>query len=274
MPTRDTDAPLIVVGHDGTEAAGRVVDWTAAVAAARGGVRVELVHAVALPPIPRHDFDLDVRALLDRHEQEALRTLAGAERELVARGLAARVVVRRWLPAETLLEHAREAGARLLVVGQHSRRAGRLLLGSTSSEVARDAEEPVVVVRGERGAVPPRRVLLAADGSRESLRAAAAVADWFPDAHVLAVHLREPDGAVELGELTAGLAAAGLAGDRIELRVSDGPAARALLALAADEAIDLVAAGRRGRGGWRERVLGGVAEKLLQLAPCPVLVAH
>jgi nucleotide-binding universal stress UspA family protein len=58
------------------------------------------------------------------------------------------------------------------------------------------------------------------------------------------------------------------------LRVADGPAAPALLALAAEESVDLVAAGRRGRSGWRERVLGGVADKLLHLAPCPVLVAH
>jgi nucleotide-binding universal stress UspA family protein len=47
-----------------------------------------------------------------------------------------------------------------------------------------------------------------------------------------------------------------------------------LLRLAAGEAIELVAAGRRGHSAWSERVLGGVTEKLLQLAPCPVLVAH
>ena len=266
--------PLLVVGHDGSLAAAGVVAWAAAVAAARGGVRVDLVHAAALPPIPRHDFDLDVSALLDLHEKEARGVIADAVRILDAHGLPSRVVVRRWLAAETLIEHARAEGAGLLVVGQHSGRASRLLLGSTSGEVARDAEAPVVVVRGTDPVSPPRRVLLAADGSPPSLRAAACVAAWMPRAEVLAVHLRTTDAATELGELASRLAAAGLELGRIEMRVSEGAAAQTLLAIAESEPIDLVAAGRRGHAGWREQVLGGVAEKLLQLAPCPVLVAH
>jgi len=216
---------------------------------------------------------LSVDALLARHEAEARALLEQERAGLVARGIDVRLVLRRWLPAETLIEHARDAAAGLLVVGQHGGRAGRLLLGSVSAEVARDAEAPVVVVRGERPS-PPRRVLLAVDGSQPAQRAAAAVARWMPRAAILAVHLRHGEPELELGAATRALVAAGLAADRIEWRVSDGPPAPALLAIAADEAVDLVAAGRRGRTAWRERLLGGVSEKLLQLAPCPVLVAH
>lgn len=264
----------LVVGHDGTAASDPVILWAAGVAAALGDARVDLVHAVTLPPIPHHGAELAAGELLDRHEAEARSLLETARQELTARGVAAEVFVRRWLPAETLVEHAREATADLVVVGQHSSRATRLLLGSTSSEVARDATSPVVVVRGRGAHSPPRRVLLAVDGSPPSLRAAACVAELFPTAETLAVHLRDRGPELELGELAGELGRAGLAADHLELRVSEGPAAETLITLAESEAVDLVAAGRRGHAGWRERVLGGVAEKLLQLAPCPVLVAH
>lgn len=268
-PTR-----ILVVGHDGSAAAEPVVAWAGSVAAARGKVRVDLVHAVTLPPIPQHGGELSADELLARHEAEARSVLEADRRALAGRGVVSEVFVRRWLPAETLIEHAEEVAAGLIVVGQHSSRASRLLLGSTSSEVARDAEAPVVVVRGDVAVSPPRRVLLAADGSPACSRTAECVAAWFPAAEVLAVHLRDHGPAIELGEIAGRLAAAGLAADRLELRVAEGSPAESLLAIAESEPIDLVAAGRRGHAGWRERVLGGSAEKLLQLAPCPVLVAH
>lgn len=268
-----TSDSIVVVGHDATDACRPALDWATEICPPPPAGRIDLVHAASLPPIPAQFAGLSVEALLARHEDEARAVLEEARRRLAARGLEARVVVRRWLPAETLLEHARQSGAGLLVVGQHGGRAGRLLLGSVSAEVARDAELPVVVVRGERPS-PPRRVLLATDGSEPSLRAAACVARWFPRAEVLAVHLRDREPALDLGELSRALADAGLVANRLELRVSDGPAAPALLAVAAEQSIDLVAAGRRGHSGWRERILGGVAAKLLQLSPCPVLVAH
>jgi nucleotide-binding universal stress UspA family protein len=271
--SRDPGLPIVAVGHDGTDASRPALEWAEEVAAATPGARLDLVHAASLPPIPVQIGGFTVDELLDRHESEVRALLEGEQHRLAARGVESRVVMRRWLAAETLIEHARDEGAGLLVVGQHGGRAGRLLLGSVSAEVARDAEAPVVVVRGESPS-PPRRVLLATDGSTPSLRAAAAVARWFPRAEVLALHLRDRDASLDLGELTQSLGAAGIAAERLELRVSDEPAAAALLAVAGDEAIDLVAAGRRGRSGWRERILGGVSEKLLHLAPCPVLVAH
>jgi nucleotide-binding universal stress UspA family protein len=59
--------------------------------------------------------------------------------------------------------------------------------------------------------------------------------------------------------------------------LKSGSPAEHLLELAregVDGGFDLLAAGRTGHSGWRNLLLGGVAEKLLQLAPCPVLLAH
>jgi len=264
----------VTIGFDGSPDSRRAASWASALSASHGGLPLHLVHALSLPTVPTHYWELRVDELLDRHEQEA-RALLERERALLeGAGAGVEVFVRRWLPIETLLEHVRDHGSSLLVVGQHGHRPGRVLLGSVSSAVAREAEIPVVVVRGERSLVAPRTVLLAIDGSKPALSAAAAVARWFPAAHVRAVRIRNGSHDLELDQVARHLADAGIEPGRTEIRVGEGPPAEALLTLAEEADVDLVAAGRRGISAWRELLLGSVSEKLLQLAPCPVLVAH
>ena len=264
----------ITVGYDGSLDAGRAASWAGGVAAALAGTPVHLVHAISLPAIPPHHWQLSVEALLEQQETEIREQLAAERRALVERGVAGELFVRRWLPVETVLEHAREHASGLVVVGQHGHRRTRRLLGTVSDAVARQAEMPVVVVRGRETPSPPRTVLLAFDGSQPARRAAEAVARWFPEAAVRAVRVENGAGKAEPAETLRLLAEAGIAAGRIELRTASGNAAAALLELAGDPAVDLVAAGRRGRSAWAELLIGGVTEKLLQLAPCPVLVAH
>jgi nucleotide-binding universal stress UspA family protein len=269
-------APIapIVVGFDGSRDARRAASWAGAAARARPGTPVHLVHALTLPPIPFPAPSGTVEELIARHESEQRALLDGARSELAASGVAAAVFLRRWLPVETLLDHARDRGAQLLVVGQRGDRATRLLLGSVSSALARAAELPTVVVRGECGTAPPARVLLALDGSAAAAHAAAAAARWSHGAHCLAVHVRTGDAEIDEAALRRQLEGAAPELARAPLRIVDGPLVETLLALAESEQIDLVAAGRRGLARWTELLLGGVSEKLVQLAPCPVLLAH
>ncbi|KAB2960960.1 MAG: universal stress protein, partial [Thermoanaerobaculia bacterium] len=163
---RIASAPPVVVGFDGSPDARRAVVWAAAVARARGGRALHLVHALALPAIPHHGWEhLTVRELLDGHEREMRERLVAERDALAADGLEVEVHLRRWLPAETLIEHAENRHAGLIVVGRHGAGASHLVLGSVSGAVARGAHIPVVVVRGETRPSPPARVLAALDGS-------------------------------------------------------------------------------------------------------------
>jgi nucleotide-binding universal stress UspA family protein len=54
----------------------------------------------------------------------------------------------------------------------------------------------------------------------------------------------------------------------------DGPAAPALAREAEARKLDLLVAGTHGRRGFRHLVLGSVAERIVHLAPCSVLVAR
>jgi nucleotide-binding universal stress UspA family protein len=266
-----------VVGFDGSADARRAAAWAAALARARGGRALHLVHALALPAIPHHGYDhLSVRELLERHEHE-MRARLEAERELLAvDGLVVEVHLRRWSPVETLIEHAQSRGAGLVVVGRHGSGASRLVLGSVSAAVARRAPVPVVVVRGEARPAPPRLALAAMDGSAPARAAVAALAEWAPGAELLAVRVREATDAAGLDEadVALDLAATGLASQRHRIRIVAGPVAESLLALARGEGADLISAGRRGKSAWEELLTGSVSDKLLQLSPCPVLVAH
>jgi nucleotide-binding universal stress UspA family protein len=44
--------------------------------------------------------------------------------------------------------------------------------------------------------------------------------------------------------------------------------------LSQDLEADLIVIATHGRGGWQRFLFGSVAEKVVRLAPCPVLVVH
>lgn len=60
-------------------------------------------------------------------------------------------------------------------------------------------------------------------------------------------------------------------GRRVRLAVRVGIPYQEIVDLATDERADLVVIGTHGRTGIRHAVLGSVAERVVRLAPCPVL---
>jgi nucleotide-binding universal stress UspA family protein len=135
------DAGKIIVGYDGSEAAERALRRAAALA---GDRRRILVLAVA-EPYPRTGVTIPVNRDWDevrrrRHDLEAAREF------LSERGFDPETVEAFGSPAEVIVEAAQEA--ELVVVGSRKlNRLQRLLLGSVSSRVVRDAPCDVLVVR-------------------------------------------------------------------------------------------------------------------------------
>jgi nucleotide-binding universal stress UspA family protein len=263
----------IVVGVDGSPDSLEAVRWAAGLAGRGSSRTLDLVAAVALPPIPTEAWLQTAATLIEEAESEA-----GARLETVARGLRengidVRVHLRRWLPAESILDLARETGARLIARGRRGRSTRQALLGSVSGEVSRAARVPVVVVRGA-ATTPPRKLLLGVDGSAASRAAAAAVASWFPEAEIVAASVRHDAEGLDEARLRAELDLAGLASAAVRERFPAGHVAAELLRLAEPENVDLICAGRRGHGPLHDLFVGSVAEKLLQLSPVPLLLAH
>lgn len=145
----------------------------------------------------------------------------------------------------------------------------------------------------------PARILAAVDGSDESLLAvaqAAALAKATEAELNLVTVMRDPsDDQPALRELTRGGFAPYLISylssdaDRLLSRARDqaetcgaaaancqtrvGDPAQQILEFARELSADLIVVGNRGRGPLKGLLLGSVAQKLLSLATCPVLLA-
>ena len=123
------------------------------------------------------------------------------------------------------------------------------------------------------------------DASYEALKAANELALHF-SAELFLVHVVSPVVEASAGFSPVGLAQIEASAEKslqevVEQRVSKELHARQtiVLGVAADEIIrmteeekaDLIVIGTHGQTGWRHLVFGSVAEKVVRLAPCPVL---
>lgn len=177
---------------------------------------------------------------------------------------------------------------------------GRLFLGSTARGVVRRSPSPVLTVHPEHlePRLDPATVLAPVDFSSHSRRAVNVALDVLPPReggrlillhvwHLLAEHEiygfgsagREVARADEmkrglqekLEEAATTFARSGL---EVETSLIEGYPAPLILARAADSGADLLVLGTQGRRGIERWIVGSVAERVVQRAPCPVLTAR
>jgi nucleotide-binding universal stress UspA family protein len=63
-------------------------------------------------------------------------------------------------------------------------------------------------------------------------------------------------------------------GIAVRTALRTGTPHREIVALAAEEAVDLIVIGTHGRGGVDRALLGSVTDRVIRLAPCPVLAVR
>jgi nucleotide-binding universal stress UspA family protein len=237
--------------------------------------------------------------VLDRIRKDAEAALArrwpGAKVEIVDRP-----------PVEGILEVADAVGARAVVLG--SRGYGpirRLLLGSVSRGVVRDARCPVLVVKGSER--PGRRLVLGLDGSAHAQKAVEFLAGLSAPygGRITALRVVEPVRVPSMGLVPASMRAtiraqaAALTAQALEEARREVETAAARLAQGAlaparwrvrpavregvplDELLravraraDCLVLGARGVGGMERLLLGSVAEGALSRSPVSVLVVR
>jgi nucleotide-binding universal stress UspA family protein len=135
-----------------------------------------------------------------------------------------------------------------------------------------------------------KRILLAVDGSEHSYRAVSVAADLARrfGGEVIVLHVREHEltwGAdidIETDREAITLVddivrrlkedEVNVSGDVI--RVAVGNAAKAIVDVASRDRVDLIVMGTRGLSEWGRLLMGSVADKVLHLAGCSVLVVR
>lgn len=198
------------------------------------------------------------------------------------RGIDASGIVRpsRGSTVGQIVAAARETKADLLVMGalgvSHLR---ELLVGGVAHATVQLAPCPVLIVPRGRRSGDLRRVAVGVDGSACSARAVELTSELVQRLHgsALVVHVKDGSLAENEPDRIAAAAAAAIGPDHIAaVRVratGEAGIAAALQAEALDYGAGLLVVGRRGRGPLQRLLLGGVSERLLHIAPCPLLVA-
>lgn len=287
---RDSAAPAVLVGVDGSKASLVAVDWAARAAAETGRTLflclvMQSDHSYWLPADPALTDELRGRGehILRKARDRALSAYPQLHTIFeLASGQ----------PAEQLIRLAGPDD--LLVLGSHG--LGwfqRLVVGSTCSQVAAHAQCTVVVTRtGEYRSDGP--VVVGVDESEQAHRALefafATATRLGRGLHVVHAFTMPPfmpaHGIIlmEPPEVAARLAAIDsvdriLAGwsekypdVKVRREVVRGNAGQALVE--AGTGASLVVVGSRGRGGFAGLVLGSVSQHVLASAPCPVAITH
>jgi len=227
------------------------------------------------------------RRLSSDHKALAERELA---EDLAAADVPFEVVVVSGDPLAHIMETADSFGCSLIVTGTaRDETLGRLLLGTTVEKLARQARQPVLVVK-TRPRKPYHDVLVATDfspGSRQALRAALQL---VPHANLTLFHAYDvpfqgktvPDDAITRSfykgaeqsarEFTADTPE--LAGLTPNIVLEPGQPETVLSEYSFNHRSDLVVTGTHGRTGILRTAIGSVAERLLESLPSDVLIVR
>jgi nucleotide-binding universal stress UspA family protein len=292
---------LVIVPLDGSEFGEQALPL-ANVLAERQRAAIELVHVYetllpfqvqGAPPIdPVFDLDLrrDRQAYLDRLAEWLRGTTAAAVTAVLLEGETAAAAIR---------EHVARRHADLVVMATHGRGGlSRFWIGTTSLDVMRHSPAPVLLFRPEakgskaRAVEPFARVLIPLDGApadEEAIDHAIAVAgDRTVEFHLLQVivplaYFAEPVNTalledIELDEVARAyledvasrFRSRGLAVS-IQVLHHSSPAA-AILDVAGEHGVDLIAMETHGRSGVAKLLFGSVTDKVVRASEVPVLV--
>lgn len=250
------------------------------------GAHVTAFHLIAEPFLrgtARHHLPADIiREHLRQAEEDAETVFAAARTAADGYGVTLETRYESGsvdrLPA-ILARNARNAD--LVIVGEpgpnDSGADDTLLVETAFMDTGRPA---LVVPFGGARTLPPGRVLVAWDGSREAARA---VHDSLPLLHAAAdVILLIVDAAKlgpRFGSHPGANVVAHLARHEVKARVkqaaSNGSAIGGLiLAQAAEEGVDLIVMGGYGHSRLREMIVGGVTRHMIERMQLPILFAH
>ena len=293
--------PRILVGTDFSPTAAVAVEWAVELARQQGA-RVELVHAVTVPPsVPEYVspgaiapgplFDAEVRsAALARLEREAA--------SLHEKGIEVDTWLALGTPSMVIADRAAETGTLAVVTGTRGLTGLRhVLLGSTAERVVQKAPCPVLTVHPEDHPRTIRTIVVPTDFSADAERAIHSaqrlLAPLAGDARLILVHafnlpieytaygpiptsvryLQDTGLEAErrLQELADRLTDEGLAVDSV---AREGDPSQVIVEEAERRQADLIAMGTHGRSGLRHLLLGSTAERVVQHATCPVMTVR
>jgi nucleotide-binding universal stress UspA family protein len=218
---------------------------------------------------------------------------------MAIKGVSIDTVVRDGRPDTSILELAETLPADLLVMGTHGRSGfDRLVMGSVTERVLRKARCPVLSLpphsrEHARTPVTLKSALCPVDFSESSMKAlqCAVFLAEEADAHLTVLHVARPLASAEAtayGRLDLPAAQLKYEGDiarrladfvpgaaraycTVEEQVTSGKPWREILRVAAEQRVELIVIGVRGRSSTDTTLFGSTTHHVVREATCPVL---
>ena len=289
-------APVILVATDFSETAAAALDWAVELARQQGA-RVELIHAVTIPPsipgyIPTADTDFQEEVI-----RAAETRLAEATAGLTDKRIPITTFLLPGTPSQVILERADAISPLAIVLGTRGLTGLRhLLLGSTAQRVVHGARCPVLAVHpGDLGKHRSIRTILVPTDFSPAAELAIATAHRLlapleRDARLILVNAfnlpieytaygpipvsiryLEDSGLESERRLDEAAQALRREGLTVETVAREGDPSHVIAEEAEKRGADLIAMGTRGLTGLRHLLLGSTAERVVEYAPCPVM---
>ncbi len=266
-------------------------------AAGRFGAELTIVHCRTIftddPRHPEHQF-LDE----EKYEEFLKESIRSASEGVIVDLPIHAAVCRSVAPAAGILEHALDNNFDMIVMGTHGRSAlAHFFLGSVAEKVVRHAHCPVLTVgaarEGYRENPVYKRLLAPFDFSEYSVNSvhhATEVADLY-GAHLTVFYVVEQQvhpaffatwresiehKVEEIEEnvreaLTKLLGKDEVIGLEVVVKIGDDRADNEIRRFCQNNDIDLVVMGTHGLSGLDRALLGSTTERVVRIAPCPVL---
>jgi nucleotide-binding universal stress UspA family protein len=214
------------------------------------------------------------------------------------------VAVRRNISAAAgILEYVEEDSTDIVVMGTHGRSGlSHFFLGSVTEKVVRHSPVPVLTVglqrQGYRDSPDYQRILAAYDFSEHSKEAVKLAAEMCKayQAQLRVLYVVDQEvlpGYQETWKVATSQQLPRLSADairsiketiedsdlenvdiKVELGDGDGRVHRDITRFADENEIDLIVMGTYGLSGFERMLLGSTTERVVRVAPCPVLACH
>lgn len=142
------EALAILLAVDGSVHSGRAATVALDLARQVPGADVAIVHVLGAVDPNGHYNPLHYKELLTHQHEEGEQLVASVRSQFTAHGITSQGLVVRGSPAQAVVQHARDWGADMIIMGSRGLSDWQgLLLGSTSREVMQLSACPVLVVK-------------------------------------------------------------------------------------------------------------------------------
>jgi nucleotide-binding universal stress UspA family protein len=260
----------VLVPLDGSRISEEVMSPVVKLLRSTGG-RLVLFHAVT----PSEYFSVTATQYVDQERRRSAEYLLELAERAGREGIGVQERIVTGEASREIVSEARRSHADLIAMSSHGRSGIReWAFGSIAERVLRTTNVPVLVFRGNVGrAYNPRRIVIALDGSEDSLEVVAPAAElaFAFKGSVTLVHAgKQAPPSLPLAEKILHRRGVPF---QVRLVAGDEPAA-AILAAAEDEKADLLALTTTGKSRRAGIFFGSVAEELLKKSGRPLLVVH